>query len=331
MLTAARNELLTRVGPGTPMGELLRRYWQPIGGASELDKQADQADAADGREPRALQGQARHVRPGRPALRASARRSCLRLGRGQRHPLQLPRLAVRRDRRVPRAALRGHDQPEALEGRLRREGLSGARVAGLAVGLHGPAARARTAGVGAVHLGERLPRDRARRRAVQLVPVPRRTRSTRCISNGCTTTGASGCAAATRPRRSISSSSSRSSTTASSTSACARARARRTATGPSAASRCGRTASTSAAISNGACRSTTRTRCRWRGSSCACRRAASPTCRTACRPGRARSGARTAAGSPATSSTRTSSPGSGRARSPTARARTCARATSASP
>ena len=36
MLTTAANELLTRVGPGTPMGELLRRYWQPIGGASEL-------------------------------------------------------------------------------------------------------------------------------------------------------------------------------------------------------------------------------------------------------------------------------------------------------
>jgi 5,5'-dehydrodivanillate O-demethylase len=38
MLTPARNDLLTRVGPGTPMGELLRRYWQPIGGASELEK-----------------------------------------------------------------------------------------------------------------------------------------------------------------------------------------------------------------------------------------------------------------------------------------------------
>ena len=31
MLTAARNEMLTRVGPGTPMGELLRRYWHPVG------------------------------------------------------------------------------------------------------------------------------------------------------------------------------------------------------------------------------------------------------------------------------------------------------------
>jgi len=33
----AKNELLCRVGPGTPMGELLRRYWMPIGGATELD------------------------------------------------------------------------------------------------------------------------------------------------------------------------------------------------------------------------------------------------------------------------------------------------------
>lgn len=30
MLTKGENELLTRVGPGAPMGELLRRYWQPI-------------------------------------------------------------------------------------------------------------------------------------------------------------------------------------------------------------------------------------------------------------------------------------------------------------
>lgn len=40
MLSAARNEMLTRVGPGTPMGELLRRYWMPIAGAAELDADA---------------------------------------------------------------------------------------------------------------------------------------------------------------------------------------------------------------------------------------------------------------------------------------------------
>ena len=37
MLTAERNRTLTEVGPNTPMGELLRRYWHPVGGASEFD------------------------------------------------------------------------------------------------------------------------------------------------------------------------------------------------------------------------------------------------------------------------------------------------------
>lgn len=30
MLSVQRNETLTRVGPGSPMGELMRRYWQPV-------------------------------------------------------------------------------------------------------------------------------------------------------------------------------------------------------------------------------------------------------------------------------------------------------------
>ncbi len=39
MLTREANELLTRVGPGTPAGTLLRRYWQPVCLASELTKE----------------------------------------------------------------------------------------------------------------------------------------------------------------------------------------------------------------------------------------------------------------------------------------------------
>ena len=34
----AKNKLISQVGPGTPMGELLRRYWHPIAGASEFDE-----------------------------------------------------------------------------------------------------------------------------------------------------------------------------------------------------------------------------------------------------------------------------------------------------
>lgn len=36
MLSREQNELLTRTGPGTPGGELMRRYWQPAGLAEEL-------------------------------------------------------------------------------------------------------------------------------------------------------------------------------------------------------------------------------------------------------------------------------------------------------
>lgn len=37
MESVEQNRLLTQVGRGTPMGELMRRYWQPIGAACELD------------------------------------------------------------------------------------------------------------------------------------------------------------------------------------------------------------------------------------------------------------------------------------------------------
>ncbi len=36
MLSIEQNKVLTQVGPGTPGGELMRRYWHPIAGVSEL-------------------------------------------------------------------------------------------------------------------------------------------------------------------------------------------------------------------------------------------------------------------------------------------------------
>ena len=36
MLSREENEILTRVGPGTPMGELMRRYWVPAALSREL-------------------------------------------------------------------------------------------------------------------------------------------------------------------------------------------------------------------------------------------------------------------------------------------------------
>ena len=43
MLTAEQNEKLTHVGPGTPMGELMRRYWHPVAATVELKENATKA------------------------------------------------------------------------------------------------------------------------------------------------------------------------------------------------------------------------------------------------------------------------------------------------
>ncbi|MDA0241070.1 MAG: Rieske 2Fe-2S domain-containing protein, partial [Proteobacteria bacterium] len=37
MISAEQNEMMTRVGPDTPGGALMRRYWQPAGLTEELD------------------------------------------------------------------------------------------------------------------------------------------------------------------------------------------------------------------------------------------------------------------------------------------------------
>lgn len=39
MLSAEKNKLLTEIEPGAPMGDLLRRYWQPIAGEADFDDQ----------------------------------------------------------------------------------------------------------------------------------------------------------------------------------------------------------------------------------------------------------------------------------------------------
>ncbi|HIA42356.1 MAG TPA: aromatic ring-hydroxylating dioxygenase subunit alpha, partial [Gammaproteobacteria bacterium] len=36
MLNTEQNELVTQTGPGTPAGQLLRHYWQPVALSEEL-------------------------------------------------------------------------------------------------------------------------------------------------------------------------------------------------------------------------------------------------------------------------------------------------------
>ncbi len=40
MISPAENQRLTQVGPGTPMGDYLRRYWMPVAGVAQLDEHA---------------------------------------------------------------------------------------------------------------------------------------------------------------------------------------------------------------------------------------------------------------------------------------------------
>ena len=37
MISAEQNDFITRVGSATPAGKLLRRYWQPVALADELE------------------------------------------------------------------------------------------------------------------------------------------------------------------------------------------------------------------------------------------------------------------------------------------------------
>ena len=43
MLSIEENERLTRVGPGTPMGDLMRRYWHPVAASIELKENPTRA------------------------------------------------------------------------------------------------------------------------------------------------------------------------------------------------------------------------------------------------------------------------------------------------
>src|SRR4051812_48533444 len=40
-MQAAQNQLITRIRPGTPCGDLLRRYWQPLALLDEFDPRLD--------------------------------------------------------------------------------------------------------------------------------------------------------------------------------------------------------------------------------------------------------------------------------------------------
>ena len=84
------------------MGELLRRYWHPVGLGADAGA-TPRAGEGPGRGPDPVPRRAGPAGPGLSALLPSRHDAVLRQGRGARHPLLLSRLAVRRRRPLPGA------------------------------------------------------------------------------------------------------------------------------------------------------------------------------------------------------------------------------------
>ena len=59
MLSREENELLTQVGRGTPMGDLLRRYWYPIAASAGVSRETHEGGAGARRRLGALSRQSR--------------------------------------------------------------------------------------------------------------------------------------------------------------------------------------------------------------------------------------------------------------------------------
>ena len=144
MLSRADNERLTRVGPGTPMGELMRRYWIPAAFSHQIAKPDSPPIRVRllGEDLVALPRHQRPHRPSRRALPAPHRFAVLRPQRGGRSALRLSRPEIRRRGRLHRCPLRsagGRRRARAHQDAAQDARLSLHRAWRSRVDLYGPA------------------------------------------------------------------------------------------------------------------------------------------------------------------------------------------------
>ena len=127
----------------------------------------------------------------RQVLRPPARQPGLRRRRRRRHPLPVPRLEVRRDRALPRAAVRGHDPPRGqLPRQVRHRGLSRRRSSAASSSPTWARRRRRCCRAGAPWPGTTPCATSPSPSCPATGCSARRTRSTRCTRSGCTATPA---------------------------------------------------------------------------------------------------------------------------------------------
>ena len=110
-LSHEMQKLFTQVGPGTPCGELLRRYWMPIWPAAELTPERPKKRVRLlGEDLVVFRDGGRKHRIAPRAMSAPQVLAVLRLRRRGRAALCLSWLEVQRRRRVRRAAVRARQR-----------------------------------------------------------------------------------------------------------------------------------------------------------------------------------------------------------------------------
>ena len=258
MLKQELNDQLTQVGPGTPMGELLRRYWYPVAFVRELDEWPIKKVRLLGenfalwKQPSGRYGIMQELCPHRRAsmVYGVVEEEGLRCGY---HGWLFDEGGQCLDQPAEPEGSTFADRVQAFAGRAEAMG-------GMVWAYVGPGPRARAA-----------PLRRLRRQGLQGRRLDRaaratgcrswRTRSTRTTWSGCTagTSSSSASSRASSPRRGSRRSTSRSASTtwsgASSSAASSRATARRTTTGRSATRSSSPTACASAVPASSRCRS----------------------------------------------------------------------------
>ena len=152
MLRKEQNDLLTRTGAGTPMGEMFRRYWMPALLAEELPENDCPPVRVQLLSEKliAFRDTEGPLRADRRILRASRRVAVVRPQRGVRAALPVPRLEIRRDRPMRGNPIRTGAEwfPRDDQAALVSAGRAGRR----AVDLHGTAgAPAGAAGIRVRH------------------------------------------------------------------------------------------------------------------------------------------------------------------------------------
>ena len=137
MLTAEENERLTRVGRGTPMGELVRRFWLPFLQVSDIAEPDGPPVRVTllGEQLVAFRDTCRTHRAHRPAVRSPLCQSFFRAQRRERPALHLPRLEIQRRRKMRRHAYGRCG--ERVQGQYPAHCLSRAGESGDPLDLHG--------------------------------------------------------------------------------------------------------------------------------------------------------------------------------------------------